>query len=450
MGEATLLLDDLDGARQFYCSATASSGNFPARLGATRRQARMILGKLGYPRTLLDDCIRLPTVVVFSGHMVDRNDRPTPRFPANIVPPVADEIAAQLDEMDAQIGYSSAACGSDILFVEQLLARKRKNRQVEANLCLALPPEEFLKASVTHGDSKHEWLERFYRLQKRARSVKIFGLAGSDPVGELFHFANHCICGTAIIRASHLGTKPEALAVWDGRKEGDPGGTSSMLQIWEKLGFKPRVIRIDKILKQHGHSVIGPGPSLQARQKRSAGLESFRQHMVGMLFADVKGYSRIPDRLIPEFIRHWFGMAGRLLQKYSEHVLVKNTWGDALYIVFNDIQAAGQFAMELKHKARQIRGKPEDLPEDIGLRISLHAGPAYKFTDPVTAKANYSGAHVSWTARIEPITPPGEVYASEPFAAIAAVEGARGFRCEYVGMTSLAKGYGTFATYHVR
>lgn len=52
-------------------------------------------------------------------------------------------------------------------------------------------------------------------------------------------------------------------------------------------------------------------------------------------------------------------------------------------------------------------------------------------------------------ARIEPKTPPGQVYASENFAAIAAAQKITDFRCEYVGRLPLAKGYGTFGTYHV-
>ena len=56
---------------------------------------------------------------------------------------------------------------------------------------------------------------------------------------------------------------------------------------------------------------------------------------------------------------------------------------------------------------------------------------------------------VEFAARIEPITPPGQVYASQAFAALAAAQGVTEFTCDYVGQTPLAKGYGTFATYHV-
>ena len=84
------------------------------------------------------------------------------------------------------------------------------------------------------------------------------------------------------------------------------------------------------------------------------------------------------------------------------------------------------------------------------LRTGLHVGPVYRVLDPVTRTKTHTGAHVSRAARIEPIAPPGEVYASEAFAAVAAADQVTEFQCDYVGVTPMAKGYGEFATYHVR
>jgi class 3 adenylate cyclase len=90
------------------------------------------------------------------------------------------------------------------------------------------------------------------------------------------------------------------------------------------------------------------------------------------------------------------------------------------------------------------------LPAGLSLRIALHAGPVYEFDDPITRSRSYTGTHVSRAARIEPVTPPGQVYASEAFAALAAAHRASGFVCDYVGQTPMAKGYGTLPTYHVQ
>jgi hypothetical protein len=54
---------------------------------------------------------------------------------------------------------------------------------------------------------------------------------------------------------------------------------------------------------------------------------------------------------------------------------------------------------------------------------------------------------VSRAARLEPKTPAGEVYASEAFAALAAVENVTDFTCDYVKQFERAKHYGTFPTF---
>jgi len=129
--------------------------------------------------------------------------------------------------------------------------------------------------------------------------------------------------------------------------------------------------------------------------------------------------------------------------------LMKNTWGDGLFFVFSSVAEAGLFAIELRDRVRSTDWSKKGLPEELNLRIALHAGPIYPCTDPVTGRPNYVGPHVSRAARIEPITPIGQIYASQSFAALIAAEGVRKIRCEYVGQTSMAKKYGTFPTYVV-
>ena len=68
--------------------------------------------------------------------------------------------------------------------------------------------------------------------------------------------------------------------------------------------------------------------------------------------------------------------------------------------------------------------------------------------DPITGSPIYTGPHTSRAARIEPITPPGQVYASSAFAAVAAASGTR-FEMKYVGRMPLAKGYGSLGLYHL-
>jgi class 3 adenylate cyclase len=139
-----------------------------------------------------------------------------------------------------------------------------------------------------------------------------------------------------------------------------------------------------------------------------------------------------------------------LIAKSSNAPVVKNTWGDGLYFVFRDVREAGLFALELCEDLNRRNWTDKGLPATLNLRIALHAGPVYSCTDPVLQQQTYTGTHVSRTARMEPITPPGQVYASQAFAALAAAQAVSEFTCDYVGQTPLAKGYGTFPTFHVR
>jgi class 3 adenylate cyclase len=90
------------------------------------------------------------------------------------------------------------------------------------------------------------------------------------------------------------------------------------------------------------------------------------------------------------------------------------------------------------------------LPPNFNLRIALHCGPVYCGWNPVTNAPLYTGPHASRAARLEPITPPGQVYASSAFAAVAAANGAGDLLMRYIGRLPLAKNYGTLAVYHVR
>ena len=149
------------------------------------------------------------------------------------------------------------------------------------------------------------------------------------------------------------------------------------------------------------------------------------------------------------FSQQFLGAIASLPTQASTPPLMKNTWGDALYYVFSTVEQAGLFALDLCDLMQSTSWENYGLPADMDLRIALHAGPVYRNVDPITGQINYIGNHVNHAARIEPITPPGRVYASQAFAAMAASENVQAFACDYVGQVPWAKHYGTFPTYHV-
>ncbi|MDE8349467.1 MAG: hypothetical protein POG74_08295 [Acidocella sp.] len=54
------------------------------------------------------------------------------------------------------------------------------------------------------------------------------------------------------------------------------------------------------------------------------------------------------------------------------------------------------------------------------------------------------------TARIEPVTPVGEIYVTEQFATALACAAPEEFICEYVGIQPMAKKYGECRMYSLR
>ena len=95
-------------------------------------------------------------------------------------------------------------------------------------------------------------------------------------------------------------------------------------------------------------------------------------------------------------------------------------------MVFDDARDAAHYALELSALVNGTDWTAHGLPANFNLRIALHCGPVYCGRDPVTQAPLFTGPHTSRAARIEPITPPGQVYASSAFAAVAAARGADG------------------------
>jgi len=445
LGEAALILRRWSEAEDRYAQAADIGRGHYVELSSTRRNARLILDQLGRDRKLIEQCFRIPRVAVFSGHMIDRGDRPRPRFPPQLESAVRDEIGRELKRLDVGIGFASAASGSDILFLETLL-------ELGGELHIVLPygQDQFVKDSVEI-DPGAGWRKRFELLLTQAVEI----ITASDQKlledSTSFEYANLLLTGLASIKAQQLETEMIPQAVWD-RKEGDgPGGTASLIQHWRNMGLEVEVVDLARILGQHFPKLTGIPTAVSSVKRQSRTRPNkLTTRMMAMLFADAINFSKLTEAQIPRFVNHFLGSIANLISTSNHAPVIKNTWGDGLYFVFSNVRDAGQFSLELCDLIGTTDWSKKGLPKDLNLRIALHAGPVYSCIDPVLEQPTFTGTHVSRAARLEPITPPGQVYASQPFAALAAAQYVAEFSCDYVGQTPLAKGYGTFPTYHVR
>ncbi len=441
LGEAALVLGEWSEAEDCYGQAVqVGQGRF-GDLSSSRRNALLLIEYWGRDGGHIQKLFQLPRVVVFCGHMVDRPDRAQPRFPSHLEAAVSAAIRDRLRHLDVRLGYASAACGSDILFLEAL-------RELNGELHIVLPynREEFLQHSVNLIPDGN-WGSRFERLMEQATEVIIASNQNRQENDVVYEYSNRLLHGLAKMRAEQLGTSLVPLTVWDGKPGDGVGGTAHTIDLWQQWTDHVEVIDLAAIVQQP--PVTLPAPVISSTALRRAALSPAGREIRALLFADVVHYSQMVDEQYLPFVNHFLGAIAGLAAQSTYQPLMQNTWGDALYAVFSTVEQAGQFALDLCDLVQGIDWASKGLPPELNLRVALHAGPVDRHLDPITGQINYVGAHVNHAARIEPITPPGKVYASQAFAAISASEGLKRFTCDYVGQMPWAKEYGTFPTYHV-
>jgi hypothetical protein len=131
-------------------------------------------------------------VIAFAGHMIDAPGRTTPRFPSQIESQVKESIRNSIRTLNARIGYSSLACGSDILFAEAILEESG-----EINILLPFHAEDFIQTSV--GFAGTGWIERFQSLRSN-HSVRFITQAKYQGNDALFTLLGRVVLGAAIQR----------------------------------------------------------------------------------------------------------------------------------------------------------------------------------------------------------------------------------------------------------
>ena len=443
LGEAALVLGRTDEARDWYSKGAELGRSRPGDVLSTRRNLRLLAGALGKDAESIADLFRLPRVVAFVGHLLDRPDRSRPRFPPELEPAVRQAIRDRLTALNVGIGFSAAACGSDILFQEVL-----RELGGETHVVLPFCKEQFIQQSVELIPGAG-WEARFNSALKQAAKV-IYASEKMMTAGTAsFEYVGQLLIGLAGLRAAQIESELVPLAVWDGNTGDGGGGTADTVAHWHGLGYMVEIIDLGALLRhaapgQGLHSVgtgtvqlpaPGPPPEVSTR-------------ICSLLFADAVGFSHLNEEEVPAFVQHFLGLVARVTAELPAPPLLMNTWGDGLYFVFSDVRDAGVYALELCDRIKGTDWTKLGL-RPINLRVGLHTGPVYCGPDPVTRTKNYFGTHVSQAARIEPVTRPGHVYASQAFAALAAARRVTEFRCQYVGQTKLAKDYGTRPIYLV-
>ncbi|MGZ4231359.1 MAG: tetratricopeptide repeat-containing protein [Solirubrobacteraceae bacterium] len=452
--EAHLLRGETRAAEVALVRAAAAHDGDYGALATTRRQLRLICDLLGIDAELLGP-LAGPAVVHFCGHRLG-GARFSPSNEGDVAKRVEEAVRA------TRIGYAygSLASGADILWAEAILTAGG-----ELHVVLPFARDEFVAWSV--GPAGAAWVQRFERCLGAAASVRYAtddAFLGDDV---LFRYGSELAMGLALLRARYLDADVRQLAVWDGGSASGAAGTAIDIATWERAGHAVTIVSPDRDAVAVG---AGSGPvspphertvprQADARATRSAGTRSAGTRSAGsrpgrvvraLLFGDTRGFSTLTDEQLPVFSERFLGAFAEVLARHEDEIWHRNTWGDAVYVVLTDAVCAAACALELQEAVAAIDLPSVGLPEHLALRLGGHLGPVFPIHDPVVDAGAFMGSHVSRTARIEPVTPPGAVYVTEPFAAALVLAGCDRFTCDYVGHMPLAKDYGRLRMYRLR
>lgn len=294
------------------------------------------------------------------------------------------------------IAYASAGVDGTMAFLEAV-------RSAGGQIHIVLPFNEadFVREQVElNGD---DWGSRYTALRTHAEEVIVCSEQKFEFAGIGSEYANGVTYGLAKLRARELGT--ELISA------GAPGGRSD----------------------NSGAARPGLGGDIRA-----------------IIFADAFHFSRLSERQLPDFVTNVLNPIATLIRNSEPKPEYQNTWGDGLFFVFEDVGDAGRFALQLTEIMRNVAQQSTGLPEDLALRIGMHAGPVYRFADQISDRENYLGWHVNRAARIEPVTPAGAIYVTDAFAALAVLNRGGDFRFDYVGRLPLAKNFGDSRIFELR
>jgi hypothetical protein len=409
--ELCLLLGDRARSLAWLTLAECRAGRDMACRAVTRRQLRWEAELLGGDGGFIDTLV-VPDTVHFCG-----------LIPGGL----ADEapLRAAVDRALSGVGYAfgSLAAGGDIVCAEAALALG-----VEVTVFLPYPAADFVERSVR--PAGEAWVARFARCLERAADVRILGQAAQDDLD--FGLVSRRAMGLARLHAARLESRVWQLAVWDGA--GDAAGlagTAADMAAWRGAGGATEVF----------------GPPWPPKDRVVA--RGAPARVAGaVLFADLPKFSALDDAALAAFYAGPMVAMGAVIDAAAP--LYRNAWGDAVQAVFGDPVAAARCALALRDALSPAALEEMGFSRAHSPRLALDFGGLHAVFDAVQGVGKFAGRAMTRASRIEPVTPPGSIYATEAFACEIALRPERGVGLDYAGLVPAAKNFGILPLYAVR
>ena len=409
--EALLLAGRELGARRALEEAEARAGADLSARATTRRQLRREAIALGVSPSIVD-ALRIPAVLHYTGHM--------PK-PGQDDPAIEGLIAATLDAAIATrhvgMAFGGLAAGLDILAVEALL-------RAGVTPTVVLPCDACTYEADSVRPAGERWVPRYRALLSR---VRIQQLDERPFPGDDQHLAMAArrAMGLARLHARHRDGAALQVAAWDRIPSRGSAGTGADVAAWTGAGGQS--LFLGWPWPRNGNGEPPPEP---------------RRRPMAVLFGDLPRFSALDDEGLARFYEGPLVAMGAALDRYP--ATYRNAWGDAVQITFEDVAAAAACAFDM-------RSALEGQEPPIHPRFALDFGPMLQVHDAVQRADKYSGRAMTRAARIEPITPPGRIFATEAFACeVALLPRGSGLACDYAGRIPTAKGFGSLPLYALR
>lgn len=170
-------------------------------------------------------------VFLFTGHMIDAPNRPSPRFPSRLAPRATRALSELLTSLSIgphDAALAQAANGGDIIFLEACLERGAR-----CQVLLPYDEQTFLRHSVVRDlPDGAAWAGRYQSIKAR---LSVPMLEAPTHLGTLrddedaYERCNEWLLRTAKSLAGGL-AELHLVCIWDGAAGGGRGGTEHMMQ----------------------------------------------------------------------------------------------------------------------------------------------------------------------------------------------------------------------------
>lgn len=147
-------------------------------------------------------------------------------------------------------------------------------------------------------------------------------------------------------------------------------------------------------------------------------------------------------------------MLPKIAEKLKEFEFVeKKTWGDGIVIIGENPSEICEAALNMRDLFAETNWEKYDLP-DLKIRISIHSGSYAHGMDFFSNRVGFCGRTIVGTARLEPVTAPGQIWITKRSAALLdeqmAGQGNDFFTMDPIGKIYLPKDHGSLDVWSLR